>query len=57
MVLTPNSVCEMLLVLLRQCFDVCEDAASFGGEVQRMRTPVGFGPATVDKFSRFELIQ
>ena len=56
MVLTPDPVCEMLLVLLRQCFDVCEGAAPFGGEVQRMGTPVGFGSATVDEFSRFEII-
>jgi hypothetical protein len=57
MVLTPDSVCEMLFVLLRQCFDVCEGAASFGGEVQGVRTPVGFGPSTVDEFSRLEIIQ
>ena len=57
MVLTPDSLCEMLLVLLRKCFDACEGAASFGGKVQRVRTSVGFGPATFDEFSRLELIQ
>ena len=57
MVLASDSVCEMLFVLLRQCFDVCEGAASFGSEMQGVRTPVGFGPSTVDEFSRLEIIQ
>ena len=57
MVLTPDSLCEMLLVLLCKCFDAREGAASFGGKVQRVRTSVGFGPATFDEFSRLELIQ
>ena len=57
MVLTPDSVCEMLFVLLRQCFDVCEGAASFGSEMQCVRTPVGFGPPAVDEFSRLKIIQ
>ena len=57
MAFASNSLCKMLLVLLRECFDVCEGAASFGGKVQRVRTSIGFGPATFHELSRLESIQ
>ena len=52
MAFASNSLCKMLLVLLRECFDVCEGAASFGGKVQRVRTSIGFGSATFHELSR-----
>jgi hypothetical protein len=56
-VFEPDSLCQMVLVLLCECFDADESATSFGGEVQSVRTSIGFGPATLYELPRLECVQ
>jgi hypothetical protein len=57
MVFEPDSLRQIVLVLLRECFDSDESATSFGSEVQSVRTSIGFGPATLHELSRLEFVQ